>query len=80
MRTVSIFTNGKNQAVRFPRDMEYQEVSELEIIKEGNVITLRPIRPDWLSLANFKKADNDFLVERKDVISDEGRFNLEEEN
>ena len=80
MKTVSIFTNGKNQAVRFPRDMEYQEVSELEIIKNGDVITLRPIRPNWLSLAKIKKADSDFLTERKDVISDEGRFNFEEKN
>ena len=80
MRTVAIFTNGKNQAVRFPRDMEYQEVSELEIIKNGDVITLRPIRPDWPSLANVTKAGSDFLVERKDVIADEGRFSFEEEN
>ena len=80
MRTVSIFTNGKNQAVRLPRDMEYQEVSELEIVKNGDIITLRPIRPDWLSLANVEKADSDFLTERKDVIPDEGRFDFEEEN
>ncbi len=80
MKTVSIFTNGKNQAVRFPREMEYQEVSELEIIKNGDVITLRPIRPNWLSLANVNKTDSDFLAERKEVISDEGRFNFEEEN
>jgi len=80
MRTVSIFTNGKNQAVRLPRDMEYQEVGELEITKKGDVITLRPVRPDWLSFADVEKADSDFLVERTDVIPDEGRFNFEEEN
>jgi antitoxin VapB len=80
MRTVSIFTNGKNQAVRLPRDMEYQEVSELEIIKNGDVVTLRPIRPGWLSLANVEKPDSDFLTEREDMILDEGRFDFEEEN
>ncbi len=80
MRTVSIFTNGKNQAVRLPRDMEFREVSELEIIKNGDIITLRPIRPDWLSLADIEKADSDFLTERNDVISNEGRFDFEEEN
>ncbi len=80
MRTVSIFTNGKNQAVRLPRDMEFRDVSELEIIKNGDTITLRPIRPDWLSFANAEKADSDFLTERNDVISDEGRFNFAEEN
>ncbi len=80
MRTVSIFTNGKNQAVRLPKDMEYQDVSELEIIKNGDIITLRPIRPDWLSFKNVEKADSGFLTERKDVITDEGRFSFEEES
>ncbi len=80
MRTVSIFLNGKNQAVRLPRDMEYHKVNKLEIVKNGDVITLRPIRPDWLSFADMEKADNDFLTSREDVIFNEGRFNFEEEN
>ena len=32
MRTVSIFRNGKNQAVRLPKDMEFEGITELEII------------------------------------------------
>lgn len=80
MRTVSIFSNGKNQAVRLPRDMEYKKVRELEIIKNGDVITLRPIRPGWLSFADIEKADSDFLTERKDMIPDEGRFDFEKES
>ena len=74
MRTVSIFKNGKNQAVRLPKDMEFQGVTELEIIRNGDTITLRPARPDWLSLSECEKADSDFLIERLPVISDEGRF------
>lgn len=74
MRTVSIFKNGKNQAVRLPKDMEYQGVKDLEIIKDGDTIILRPARPDWLSLADGQKVDADFLQDRIDVISDEGRF------
>ncbi len=76
MRTVSIFTNGKNQAVRLPKDMEYQGISELEIVKEGDTLILRPMRPSWLSLTELPKADEDFLRERTDVIADEGRFTL----
>lgn len=76
MRTVSIFTNGKNQAVRLPKDMEYQGVSELEIIKDGDTLILRPMRPSWVSLADTPKADDDFLRERNDIVSDEGRFTL----
>lgn len=77
MKTVSIFKNGKNQAVRLPKEMEFQGINELAITKDGDVITLRPVRPDWLSFAEIEKADNDFIIEREDVLIDEGRFNFE---
>ena len=77
MRTVSIFKNGKNQAVRLPKDFEFDGVNELEIHKEGDVITLRPARPDWLSFGEQEKADDDFMANREDVITDEGRFSFE---
>ncbi len=35
MCTVSIFKNGKNQAIRFPNDMAYEGVGELEITRNG---------------------------------------------
>lgn len=76
MRTVSIFKNGKNQAIRLPNDMAYEGVGELEITREGDVITLRPVRPTWQSLAEEPKADAEFLQERPPVVGDEGRFNL----
>lgn len=76
MRTVSIFKNGTNQAIRLPADMAYEGVGELEITRSGDTITLRPVRPGWLSLAELPKADADFLAERSSVISDEGRFKL----
>lgn len=76
MRTISIFKNGKNRAVRLPKDMDFPGVSELEIIQEGNSIILRPVRPDWASLADLDKADSDFLADREDVVGDEGRFIL----
>lgn len=74
MRTVSIFTNGNNQAIRIPKDMEFSDIGELEITREGDTIILRPVRPDWLSFAELEKADDDFLLERPDVVVDEGRF------
>ncbi|WP_426117733.1 type II toxin-antitoxin system VapB family antitoxin [Pseudomonas sp. DSP3-2-2] len=76
MRTVSIFKNGKNQAIRLPNDMAYEGVGELEITRIGDTITLRPVRPSWLSLVESLKADVDFLQDRPSIISDEGRFNL----
>ncbi|MFI8483039.1 type II toxin-antitoxin system VapB family antitoxin [Pseudomonas sp. NPDC078700] len=76
MRIVSIFKNGKNQAVRLPTDMAYEGVGQLEISREGDVITLRPVRPSWASLSELAKTDADFLKERPAVVSDEGRFTL----
>lgn len=76
MRTVSIFKNGKNQAVRLPADMAYSGVGELEISRDGDVITLRPVRASWASFANLPKADPEFLDERPVVASDESRFHL----
>lgn len=73
MRTVSIFKNSRNQAIRIPRDMEFQGVSELEIRREGNTLILRPARPTWTSLRDIPAADTDFLSERPDII-DEDRF------
>ena len=76
MRNVSIFMNGRNQAVRLPQDMAFDGIRELEISKEGDVITLRPARPSWTSLAELPKADTDFLRQRTAVADDEGRLTL----
>jgi antitoxin VapB len=76
-RTVSIFRNNRNQAIRLPKDLEFQDVTELTIERRGDTILLRPVRPDWLSLAKEPLADADFLRERPDLI-EEGRFSLDE--
>ena len=75
MRTASLFKNGKNQAVRLPRDFEFEGITEVEIIKEGESIILTPKRKSWASFSDIKKADSDFLLERTDVIED-GRVKL----
>jgi antitoxin VapB len=76
MRTVSVFKNGNNRAIRLPRDMDFEGVSELEIVREGDTIILRPVRPTWSSFLREEKADEDFMTEREDIVSDEGRFDL----
>ncbi len=74
-RIVSLFRNGRNQAVRLPRDMEFEGVSRLEITRAGDTLVLRPLRPSWLSFADEPGIDEkDFLLERPDIIEDEGRF------
>ncbi|USS96899.1 type II toxin-antitoxin system VapB family antitoxin (plasmid) [Serratia symbiotica] len=76
MRTVSIFKNGNNRAIRLPRDLDFDGVSELEIVREGDRLILRPVQPTWGSFAQLEKANPDFMTERMDVVSDEGRFDL----
>ena len=76
MRTVSIFKNGNNRAIRLPRDLDFEGVSELEIVREGDSIILRPVRPTLCSCLELEKADPDFMSEREDVVCDEGRVNL----
>jgi len=76
MRTVSIFKNGNNRAIRLPRDLDFEGVSELEIVREGDSIILRPVRPTWGSFFALEKAAPDFMAEREDVVSDEGRVEL----
>lgn len=76
MRTVSIFKNGNNRAIHLPRDFDFEGVSELEIVREGDSIILRPVQPNWGSFAELEKTDPDFMAEREDVVSYEGRFDL----
>lgn len=75
MRTVSIFKNNANQAVRIPKDMQYEGVTELEIRREGDTIILRPARPNWTSFAQEPLADADFLSDRSTVVAS-SRFDL----
>lgn len=42
MRKAALFRNNKSQAVRIPRDMEFTDVSEVEIVRVGQNILLRP--------------------------------------
>lgn len=76
MRTVSIFKNGNNRAICLPHDLDFEGVSELEIVRAGDSIILRPVRPTWSSFAQMEKTDLDFMAEREEVVTDEGRFNL----
>ncbi len=77
MRTVSIFRNNRNQAIRLPKDFEFPGVTELTIEKQGDTILLRPVRPNWTSLLDEPCADADFLRDRPNLI-DKGCFSLDE--
>ena len=77
MRTVSIFRNSRNQAIRLPKEFEFQGVTELTIEKQGDTILLRPVRPSWTSFSEEPRAGANFLQERPELI-EAGRFSLDE--
>ncbi len=77
MRTVSIFRNNRNQAIRLPKEFEFEGVTELTIERQGDTILLRPVRPSWSSFLDEPRADATFLHERPDLI-EESRFLLED--
>jgi antitoxin VapB len=60
-RHVRLFKNGRNQAVRIPRDLELPG-SEAVLRKEGHRLVLEPLgRPSLLAvLATLKPLDEDF--------------------
>lgn len=70
-RHASLFRNGRNQAVRIPREFEF-EGSEVLIRKEGNSLILTPIRKNRLLdlLASWAPLDED-LPEVEDLLPPE---------
>ena len=74
-RKAKLFMNNRNQAVRLPKDFEFKGVSEVIIRKEGNSLVLTPAHKSWTSYESVEKADDDFLLERSELIED-GRVEL----
>tara|TARA_A100001391_G_scaffold57567_1_gene35288 strand:+ start:1089 stop:1334 length:246 start_codon:yes stop_codon:yes gene_type:complete len=63
-----IFTNGRNQAVRIPRELEFKGVDSVIIEKQGNALLLSPVRSTWTSLREEAEADDDFMRIRPRLI------------
>ena len=61
-RTASLFRNGRNQAIRIPREFEF-EGTEVTVRKEGTRLIIDPVKPK-LSLiellATFKVIEEEF--------------------
>jgi antitoxin VapB len=74
-KTAALFTNGRSQAVRIPKELEFEGVAEVEITRDGDALVLRPARKTWSSFASVPLADADFMAERPNVV-EEGRVVL----
>ena len=70
-----LFQNGRSQAVRIPKSLAFEGVSEVILRREGGKLIVEPSRKSWLSLLRAQPGDDDFLAERPDFI-DPGRVDL----
>ena len=70
MKTAALFINGRSQAVRIPKELEFEGVAEVEISREGDALILRPARKTWTSFADEPLVDADFMIDRVDVVED----------
>jgi antitoxin VapB len=66
-RTAKIFMNNRNQAVRLPKEFQFN-TREVFIRKEGSDVILSPRPTDWSSyLANGPVASEGFMEEVEDL-------------
>ena len=62
MKTAKIFRSGNSQAVRTPKEFQL-EGDEVEILKKGNSLVLRPKKKSWSSLVeSLDKFTEDFMA------------------
>jgi len=61
MKTAKIFRSGNSQAVRIPKEFQ-MEGDEVEILKRGLSIVLRPKKASWNTLVqSLQKFTADFM-------------------
>jgi len=61
MKTAKIFRSGNSQAVRIPKDFQL-EGDEVEILKRGKTLVLRPKKKSWEALIeSLQKFTDDFM-------------------
>ncbi|MBI5909986.1 MAG: AbrB/MazE/SpoVT family DNA-binding domain-containing protein [Betaproteobacteria bacterium] len=76
MRTASVFKSGNSQAVRLPKDFQF-DVREVEIFRRGDEVVLRRV-PKNLSAAFdiLASLPEDFMAEGRDDTPPQSRDGL----
>ncbi len=70
MHTAKIFKTGRSQAVRIPKALAFEGVSELVVQKVGQKLILEPVRKSWLTFnEESDPVGDDFLAERPDIFA-----------
>lgn len=61
MKTARVFRSGNSQAVRIPKEFQL-EGDEVEILKRGKNLVLRPKKRSWAALIeSLQKFTDDFM-------------------
>ncbi len=64
MKTASLFTNGRSQAVRLPRECRF-DGKAVYVRKFEDIVVLFPMRRPWDALLNsLEKFSADFMAQR----------------
>ena len=76
MRTASVFMSGNSQAVRLPKDMQF-DVREVEIFRRGDEVVLRRV-PQNLSAAFeiLVSLPADFMADGRNDLPPQSREDL----
>ncbi len=76
MNKAKVFTNGRSQAVRLPKDFRFEQ-DEVFIAKVGDMVVLYPRRAGWDLLAkSINRFTDDFMTERDQPLPAERRKKL----
>ena len=65
MKTVRLFRNGRSQAVRLPKELRFEGVTEVRVSREGKNLILEPIEEfSWSQWwESWSPLSEDFLPE-----------------
>ena len=75
MQTAKIFTNGRSQAVRLPKEYRFTG-DDVFINKIGNIVLLIPKDDPWSALANSLDQFSDDFMETRDQPTQSGQESL----
>jgi antitoxin VapB len=75
MQTAKIFTNGRSQAVRLPKDFRFSD-NDVFIKKIGKMVVLLPKDDPWSSLVNSLDQFTDDFMETREQPGQNPRDNF----
>ena len=75
MQTAKIFTNGRSQAVRLPKEFRFSD-NDVFIKKIGKMVVLLPKDDPWSSLVNSLDQFTDDFMDSRDQPRQDSRENF----